>query len=475
MGNRLEKLTLQGFRGATCPVEIEFEKNKPVAVIFGENGTGKSTIVDAIGFVCNQEYGSLTEKSSTIPKSHLPSIGTTAKNLKVSISYAGQSWSATLGRTGPESTGPEGRPTARILRRSQILQVVNAPPKARYEALQSFIAVPMVQKSEDSLRDTIKTVKRELSDAVVAKNRAEETLEKLWKAEGSPGNNYITWATAKAKEKADDLQANVSEANEILAALKSAIEVRGQLETDERELSDCEGKLRQAKEKLELTETTKTERDASIISVLQNAKAFLEKHENASQCPVCEGPINAKVLQQKITARLDEMKEMVELKKSFEASREKFDKAENTVSRSREKLVNAVRKLAPLVKEGVFEEIRSIAVDWQAYPHVLDNKQEDGTVAMTEEAQRLLKLLEACQTPLQTKANNDQKTLNQLTAIKGHVDTIAEETADTKRQESLLNGLMKMLEVVEKERKAYVEGVLNSISQTGCSNPLDTT
>jgi hypothetical protein len=84
-----------------------------------------------------------------------------------------------------------------------------------------------------------------------------------------------------------------------------------------------------------------------------------------------------------------------------------------------------VRKLALPVKKSIFDEIRTITIDWQAYPHVLDNKHEGGTVEMAKEAQSFLKLLEACQVQLQTKANNDQKTLNQLTAIKGHVDTIS--------------------------------------------------
>jgi len=46
----LQQLTIGGFRGATQLVEIKFE-DKPVVMIFGENGTGKTTIVDAIDFV----------------------------------------------------------------------------------------------------------------------------------------------------------------------------------------------------------------------------------------------------------------------------------------------------------------------------------------------------------------------------------------------------------------------------------------
>src|SRR5262249_42420467 len=170
-------------------------------MIFGGNGTGKSTLVDAIDFVCNSEYGSLTERSSTRPKTHLPSVSATHGTLQVSLTFSGQSWLAGLGKNGPEIVGPDKRPNARILRRSQILRVVGAQPKDRYLVLQDFIAVPGVQKCESALRDALKAVERELNDAVVAKQQAEDTLEKLWKAEGGTGSGYLEWAKEKVKDK----------------------------------------------------------------------------------------------------------------------------------------------------------------------------------------------------------------------------------------------------------------------------------
>ena len=59
MAPRTEKLTFVQFRGGSQPVTFEFQPNKKFVLIFGENGTGKSSIADAIDFVCNNEFGSL--------------------------------------------------------------------------------------------------------------------------------------------------------------------------------------------------------------------------------------------------------------------------------------------------------------------------------------------------------------------------------------------------------------------------------
>ena len=57
----IEKIKIENFRGSSKCFEIAFNKLKPIVLIFGENGTGKSTIVDAIEFVCNQNIGSLQD------------------------------------------------------------------------------------------------------------------------------------------------------------------------------------------------------------------------------------------------------------------------------------------------------------------------------------------------------------------------------------------------------------------------------
>ena len=106
MGNkrRVEQLRFSNFRGATQPVAFNFSGELPVVLIFGENGTGKSTIADAIDFVCNSDFGSLRLRSGVRTATHIVSSQGNANDLRVELVYGGQSWQATLHGSRPVTT-----------------------------------------------------------------------------------------------------------------------------------------------------------------------------------------------------------------------------------------------------------------------------------------------------------------------------------------------------------------------------------
>ncbi len=117
---KIQKLTLVGFRGATKPFEVEFDTSKSVALVFGENGTGKSTIADALDFNCNRHFGSLEDRSmADQPKSHIASLGQDPKKLRVVLSTTVGDFTAVLSKNGPIVTPATGCPDAKILRRSE--------------------------------------------------------------------------------------------------------------------------------------------------------------------------------------------------------------------------------------------------------------------------------------------------------------------------------------------------------------------
>ena len=58
----LKSLTLTAFRGSAATFTLDFEKNKKLTLIYGENGTGKTTICDAFEFLAFERIGSLENR-----------------------------------------------------------------------------------------------------------------------------------------------------------------------------------------------------------------------------------------------------------------------------------------------------------------------------------------------------------------------------------------------------------------------------
>ena len=92
---RIDEIIVDTFRGASKPLSLIFSPKKTLAVIFGENGTGKTTIVDAIDVVANQNVGSIRDRSSTSAGKHAHTIGTNQAAISIALKSDNRDWTAT--------------------------------------------------------------------------------------------------------------------------------------------------------------------------------------------------------------------------------------------------------------------------------------------------------------------------------------------------------------------------------------------
>jgi len=468
MAKRIEKICLEKFRGATCPVEIGFDTSKPAVMIFGENGTGKSTIVDAMDFVCNGNIGSLEDRSiGQVRGQYLPSINSDSQDLKVTISFDGKVWEAKHSRQGASITGPNGRPTARILRRSEILNVMNAQPHERYQEIQSFLELPNIQGCEQKLRETNLNISRDLDAAARAKEQAIEALERFWKAEGSVGENHLKWAAQESKKDHGELQNTVDVLTSILMAITNAINVRNQLNTAIKNHEDAEIKRKRAEEELEKAVSEIKDDDASgpLITLLQDALQFLKGHQKTKKCPVCEHKNDVATLQERIGARLGSMHNLVKLTNNLETIKRNTS-ATVTISRQRQiDFINTMNILCGVVNENKNSQIAKLEVDWSKFTKA----EEDGKTTTDENIVKLahdaLQIIESLQESTQSESDDVRRSLNRLNAIKGHFKTVEEKAYVASNLEKLSQTLGEMVRIVEQQRKLYVEGILDSISE----------
>jgi len=169
---RISRVELEKFRGATTTTSIDFDTAKPIVLIFGDNGSGKSTIGNAIDFVCNRSIGSLKDLSGA-DHNHLVAIGGNETDLKVRVHNDGNSWQGS--KKGKIITvEPEiGHPRVEILRRNKILKFIEAQPKEKYDEIKHFLDFDKIESSENKLNDAARKSKENLEGYIRLRTQAE--------------------------------------------------------------------------------------------------------------------------------------------------------------------------------------------------------------------------------------------------------------------------------------------------------------
>jgi hypothetical protein len=442
-------------------------------MIFGENGTGKSTLVDAIDFVCNEELGSLEDRSFPDKHRHVASLGASITDLSVSLTFAGQEWHGRMGRQAPvtSSAGLDPRPAAHVLRRNNVLDLVEAQPNERYKAISRFIALPAINKTEDELRKAVTDTERRMNKALDARATAEDLLRDFWEKEGSLGSDHLSWAAEQTSTDAVSLKMVVESIDDLLRQLDRASRASTNLTHAAGEHDRALLRLQQLEAELAGAEAERPLGELALIGLLQNAQAFLDKFAGAEACPVCESRDNAEGLKERIDARLGEMRHLVDMRERAGAAHRAADTAAQQRSQALKSFVNEVAQLGPLVADATSEALSALNIDLADYPTIVDNTQanlaaDTSSPETIQQAFALLAALEPARGALQAEVEEKRRTLTRLNSLNVSLAAVAargEEAAEAKRQG---DGLRTILSIVEGHRKKYVEETLGKIADT---------
>lgn len=460
---KISKITLVGFRGASVPVQINFDPSKPVALIFGENGTGKSTIADAFDFLCNRSYGSLSSYSlGQSPKKYIPSLGASLSSVSVTITAGSTSWVATLGPERPIVSPASGYPDAQVLRRKTILKLIEAIPKDRFEELKSFIAVPNVEKAETALRDAVRLTKSEFDQCSLAFGQAKDSLDELWNAEGKPGTGPISWADSEVKKEITKLKAEIQEIEALEAAFLTSASTLTSLDGAITSKSTAETVLLAAAQKLKAAEAGQEKQTSDLVRLLQEAKEYIEKRPDLTACPVCENSIRSADLVDRLAVRITEMETLKTLTEAVVKAKKHAESQTSVVGGAQNELCKAIRSLGGLLHKSNLNEVIDISVPWERLPQLMSGVEPSAVVE--EEARELWKLVASSRTALKARKDKAQKSVNHYHAVKGHVETYRAKQSRAQGLEAAHKKLQELYEVTSGERKAYVEEILEKIS-----------
>lgn len=452
---KLNKLTLDSFRGATQPVTIHFDPSKPITMIFGENGNGKSTITDALTCLLTDKKGSIDDKSETDPK-YLKSIG--KNEAKITMETDKGTFAASISGTGRNvvKNPTSGQPVLKVLRRKMIVNLIESEASKRYDELKDFIDVSEIFKCEGELRKAKTSADSELERTVAVIATAKDTLEKAWKEEGEPGGEYMAWAELQAGMDVSELQSEVEKYKDL--KLKwSEIDSKYTSYTSSKEqfaLAEAEVN-RKAEEFKQAQQQEKNEEAINLLELLEKAKSHIEHQADIDVCPVCSKDMEKEAVLSGLTTRIAVMSHLKKVSEAYRGAKRNFDGKKSFLDKDAEALNQVLKTYKDLTEEFLLSE------SWVS--DFINGFGEDinHNISLFEERKVGL---DDFHSGINCIEETKSKELNQHNLIAAQLQSITENTAKGKKLEQLTQVLSETLVIVESSRKDFIDTELQSIS-----------
>jgi len=453
---KLNSLYIKSFRGAIKPVTIEFDNSKKITMLFAENGNGKSTIADALICLCTDKMGSLDDKSS-IDKSFLKSLGTGTGETKITLNTDAGAFNTSISGTAKAfvKTPATGQPSLKFLRRSQIINLINSQASDRYTALKDYLDVSNIYTGEEALRKVFREVEKDLGNSISVLQSANETLEKFWKAEGSPDGAMLVWAKIQTEK---DLSKEAA-IYKVLAELVTQWQAIGNKQREINQFQTAASASQKNMEGFALIlknlEAANKKNKPALLNLLQEAKNYISAEPVIDKCPVCENGIVKATVVNSLDAQIKSMATLQKASNDLETATKTHDKnlailntaiaGMNTLlikyKGSISKYVDKVPDIAPFVN-GIKTEANA---NYKIY------------VATYKELQALFVRIE--------KSAVDKKTsIDQHALIKLQYNSITQHSEKFEKLAALKTATTKALGIVETTRKIFYDNELLSIS-----------
>jgi energy-coupling factor transporter ATP-binding protein EcfA2 len=458
----LASLTLEALRGATQPFELRFESGKKITIVYGENGSGKSTICDALDLLGNDGVSSLTGKGLSTTTKYWHSTNRRSTDIRVTLAAKSETWTAQVIK-GKVVIVPSGsRPRVAILRRHQILNLIAGRAGDRYEALRPFIAIDAIDDNERSLRDLINSTRKQLGIAEARIGENLQTLENVWKQAGAPAPSMLAWAEAEAKRDTADL-------NQSIAAIQSYLKLREHLDSRTKDIETAANRVNTAKDALSIAEselsgalTGAVTGSEELTQLLQTASHFFQRHEHPEACPLCESREFATTLPQTVEAKLKALSSVrVALnqkdaaKRSVDGAAAQFETASKQATRAAGELCEAcaTKWHSDLPSpESIVGLSQTRDIDESTGQWSLEELHK-----LSDSAATLAKLLEP-----ELARRAQRKSL--LQTVRDALDQYKHNIQQKEELDSLLPRLEKAHEIFMGERRAFVDEILGRIA-----------
>lgn len=302
----LMSLTLTAFRGSSRTLKINFEKSRKLTLIYGENGSGKTTICDAFDFLAKDDLGSLNGRGlgAGLHK-YWPAAGRAASDLAVELETSAGICRGALQGSRANVQPASLKPRVEILRRQQVLKLIEAPPGDRYKEVQRFIDIEGFERSEDALRQHIKALTVERVEAANAESQALNTLASSQQIAGAEGQgDPVAWARAELDKPAADRQSDIAVIDRLRQAMTKLESYVGRHQAFKAAVVDAQVKADGSDAEFLRAKSKIGDEAERTLDVLKAGLKFVEGQDVIETCPLCESAERARDLSASVKERI---------------------------------------------------------------------------------------------------------------------------------------------------------------------------
>lgn len=446
----LKKLSIEHLRGSVRPFSFPFEKGKKMTFIYGENGTGKSTICDSFEFLGKGKVGSLDNRGLGKTNRYWQTIGKNSSDVSVTLETTAGSCTGVISKTEVVVSPVDQRPAVEVLRRSQIQSLIESQPKDRYAAISRFIDVTSAEASESSLRELIKGIEKNRGEAVARVQENLDSISHFWEEAGKGGAEPVLWAAAEVKADISAFDADIEAIGKLRSTFNRVGEFPGRIEQSQNNLNAALDAQKEAQGNFDKSAAKVVAGAGDIVTILQAAKGYLTKHTNPAVCPLCESADKVAGLSDRINERLASF---ASLQSARAVQQHKGRDAEVAAAQFESVQKDAKAAAADFVKcLGHYAWPANIPVPSKPIPEDLSQ-----WPAWLAENQPLLDKWRKAE-----GVRQDKKSF--INTLKRALETF---TANVKAQhdlDALLPRLKRALEIAEEERRAFTDATLGKIA-----------
>ncbi len=328
MTERLHRLTMRSFRGVPDAMEVDFGEGQSLAV-YGDNGTGKSTIADALEWFFTGGIELLSHEGRQHAIKNLGPAGGEETSVELVTSGLLGGKVVYPDERAPDAFGVASRETF-LLRGRTLADFINKTKTEKWKALAELLGLDAVELLRQDLQRARSDIKKQVK---AAEERIEAAARTIGAGEGKASEDSVLKALqqvcrglgvdvpeslAKVADPAWIAQvagAGESAAAPKLEALSAAVSGLAPVEVDFGPLRSWNA--------LVSSDGTK---DLARLSLLKDADAIFASSPEPERCPLCSQPVDGRKLSSRVREVLGGLLDTSrEMERTLDAARTSLD------------------------------------------------------------------------------------------------------------------------------------------------------